>query len=102
MMYNYVEGLSPIAGCTNLRFLNVSNNNLTGMDTLLNLKRLERLWMNCSGLSNEQIAAVIAAQPGSMIKASQTNPEYAMSLWYKGNEGYVTVQELYGLRAKFQ
>lgn len=102
MMYNCVEDISPLAACEKLRFLNISNNVIQNADVLMNMQHLERLWMNCSGLTDEQIAEVEAALPNTVIKASQTNPEYAMSLWCKGNEGYVTVQALYGLRAKYQ
>jgi len=106
MMYNYVEDITPLKNCTKLRFLNASDNNLNAADTLLGMPELERLWINCSGLSDEQIAALssalTSALPNIVIKASQDNPEYAMSAWCKGNEGYVTVQALYGLRAKFQ
>lgn len=106
IMYNYIEDVSPLENCTKLRFVNASNNNLTSADVFLKMPELERLWINCSGLSDEQIASLSASltaqRPDIIIKASQTNPEYAMSYWCKGNEGYVTVQELYGLRAKFQ
>jgi len=102
MMYNYVEDVSPLQNCTKLRFVNASNNNLASADAFLGMPELERLWINCSGLSDEQIADLISALPNVTIKASQDNPEYAMSYWCKGNEGYVTVQALYGLRAKFQ
>ena len=40
--------------------------------------------------------------PNLTIKASQTNPEYAMSLWRKDNPGYLEMQALYGLRAQNQ
>ncbi len=106
MMYNYVEDITPLENCTKLRFVNASNNNLTSADVFLKMPELERLWINCSGLSDEQIASLTASltaqRPDIIIKASQTNPEYAMSYWCKGNEGYVTVQALYGLHAKFQ
>lgn len=101
MMYNEVQDISALKNCTKLRYLNISNNNLTGADSLLGLTTLERLWMNCSGLSDEQIATVTAALPNTVIKASQDNPEYAMSAWCKGNEGYITVQTLYGLHIKY-
>lgn len=102
MMYNYVADVSPLANCNKLRFVNASNNVLLAADAFLQMPELERLWINCSGLSDEQIADLVQKLPDVMIKASQDNPEYAMSLWCKGNEGYVTVQALYGLRAKFQ
>jgi hypothetical protein len=106
MMYNYIEDITPLKNCTKLRFVNASNNNLTSADAFLELPVLERLWLNCSGLSDNQLAELTASLtkklPDITIKASQQNPEYAMSAWCKGNEGYVTVQALYGLRAKFQ
>jgi Leucine-rich repeat (LRR) protein len=102
MMYNYIADVSPLANCTKLRFVNASNNVLLAADAFLQMPNLERLWINCSGLSDEQISELVQKLPNVSIKASQDNPEYAMSLWCKGNEGYVTVQALYGLRAKFQ
>lgn len=102
MMYNLVEDISPLACCKNLRFLNIGDNKIRDCSPLYTLTKLERLWMNTVGVSEAEIEAVQKALPNTMIKASQTNPEYAMSLWCKGNEGYVTVQQLYGLRAKFQ
>ncbi len=106
MMYNYIEDVSPLENCAKLRFVNASNNNLASADAFINMPALERLWINCSGLSNGQVAtlteSLAAKLPDLTIKASQDNPEYAMSYWCKGNEGYVTVQALYGLRAKYQ
>lgn len=106
IMYNYLTDVTPLKNCPKLRFVNASNNNLTSADTFLELPVLERLWLNCSGLSDKQLAALtekLTQQlPDITIKASQRNPEYAMSYWRKGNEGYLTVQALYGLRAQHQ
>ncbi len=102
MMYNLVNDISPLSNCKELRFLNLSDNIIMDPAPLFELTKLERLWINHTGLSGEQVAALEEAMPDTVIKASPTNPEYAMSAWCKGNEGYVTVQALYGLRAKFQ
>ena len=68
------------------------------------MPKLERLYINCSGLSDEQIAALSAElkakNPDIVIKASQDNPEYAMSAWCPGNEGYIQQQAIFGMRAK--
>ncbi len=104
MMYNYISDPSPIKNNTKLRYVNASNNTLTSADVFLSLPNLERLWINCSGLSDEQIAAMSTALkaklPDIVIKASQDNPEYAMSAWCPGNEGYVQQQAIFGMRAK--
>jgi Leucine-rich repeat (LRR) protein len=102
MMYNLVWDISPLKNCKELRFLNLSDNQIMDAAPLFELTKLERLWINCTGLSKEQVAALEQAMPDTIIKASPTNPEYAMSYWCKGNEGYITVQTLYGLRAKYQ
>lgn len=104
MMYNYISDASPIKNNTKLRFVNASNNILTSWDVFATLPNLERLWINCSGLSDEQLATMsstlIAKRPDIIIKASQDNPEYAMSYWCAGNEGYVQQQAIFGMRAK--
>ncbi len=102
MMYNYIDDITPILNCKKLRFLNLSNNGISEIDTLLALPNLERLWANCNNLTDGQIAALEAAMPNTLIKASRIDPEYAMSLWRKGNEAYLAVQKLYGLRAQNQ
>lgn len=102
MMYNCVEDISPLTNCKDLRFLNLSDNKISDYRPLLELTKLERLWINSVGITDEDIAVIEGALPDTLIKACQTDPEFAISLWCKGNEGYVTVQELYGLRAKFQ
>lgn len=104
MMYNYISDPSPIKNNTKLRYVNASNNTLTSADVFTTLPNLERLWINCSGLSNEQIASLSAALteklPNLILKANQENPEYAMSAWCPGNEGYVQQQAIFGMRAK--
>jgi len=104
MMYNYIADPSPIKNNTKLRYVNASNNCLTSADVFTTLPNLERLWINCSGLSDEQIASASATLkeklPNIVIKASQDNPEYAMSAWCPGNEGYVQQQAIFGMRAK--
>lgn len=102
MMYNLVSDISPLQYCKELRFLNLSDNVISDPAPLYTLTKLERLWINCTGLSKEQIASIEQAMPDTVIKANQRYPEYAMSVWLKENEAYVTVQALYGLRAKFQ
>ena len=106
MTYNYVTDISPLANMKKLKYLNLNNNNLTGYDALLDLPLLERLWISCSGLTDEQLETMVetlsAKLPNLTIKASQTNPEYAMSLWRKDNPGYLEMQALYGLRAQYQ
>ena len=102
MMYNLVSDISPLQYCKELRFLNLSDNVIADPAPLYALTKLERLWINTTGLSKEQIASLEQAMPDTLIKANQRSPEYAMSVWLKENEAYVTVQALYGLRAKFQ
>lgn len=100
--YNYIEDLTPLQGMTKLRFLNCGNNKISQIGTLLSLTALERLWINCTNITDEQVAQLEAALPNTIIKASPTNPEYAESYWRKDNEGYLAMQELFGLRAQFQ
>jgi len=104
MMYNYIADASPIKNNTKLRYVNASNNILTSADVFTTLPKLERLFINCSGLSDEQIASLTSTLteklPNIVIKASQDNPEYAMSAWCPGNEGYVQQQAIFGMRAK--
>jgi len=102
MMYNCVEDISPLTNCKNLRFLNLSDSKIQDYTPLLELTKLERLWINTTGITDEEIAIIEAAFPDTMISASQTNPDCAMSIWCKGNEAYVTVQQLYGLHVKYQ
>ena len=104
--YNYLTDISPIATLKKLKYLNLNNNNITSYDALLDLPVLERLWISCSGLSDQQLedmsAALMAKLPNLTIKASNTNREYAMSYWRKGNLGYLEMQALFGLRAQNQ
>ena len=106
MTYNYLTDLSPIANCKKLKYLNLNNNNITSYDALLELPDLERLWISCSGLTDQQLAEMIekltALRPNLIIKASQTNREYAMSYWRLDNPGYLEMQALFGLRAQNQ
>jgi len=101
MTYNYLTDITPIRSCTKLRFLNLSSNAVSETDTFLMLSNLERLWLNDNGFSDEQIVALEAAMPDTLIKASPS-AEYANSLWRKGNEGYLIMQKLFGLRAQHQ
>ncbi len=100
--YNYIEDITPIQGMTKLRFLNCSNNEISQIDALLSLTNLERLWINCTNITEDQVAQLEAALPDTLLKASPTNPEYAESLWCKGNEGYLAMQQIFGLRAHYQ
>ena len=104
--YNYLTDITPIASLKKLKYLNLNNNNITSYDALLELPLLERLWISCSGLSDEQLdemsAALMAKLPNLTIKASNKNREYAMSLWRKDNPGYLEMQALFGLRAQNQ
>ena len=106
MNYNYLTDISPLASCKKLKYVNLNNNNLTSYDALLELPDLERLWISCSGLSDDQLAEMIekltALRPNLTIKASQSNREYAMSYWRKDNPGYLEMQALFGLRAQNQ
>lgn len=104
--YNYVVDISPIASLKKLKYLNLNNNNITSYDALLDLPLLERLWISCSGLSDQQLedmnAALMAKLPNLTIKASNKNREYAMSYWRKDNPAYLEMQALFGLRAQNQ
>jgi len=104
--YNYLTDITPIASLKKLRFLNLNNNNISSYDALLDLPALERLWISCSGLTDEQLeemnVALMTKLPNLTIKASNKNHEYAMSLWRKDNEGYLEMQALFGLRAQNQ
>jgi len=100
--YNYIEDLTPLQGMTKLRFLNCANNEISQIDMLFSLTSLERLWINCTHITDDQVAQLEAALPNTLIKASPTNPEYAESLWRKDNEGYLIMQKLFGLRAQHQ
>ncbi|HWQ06645.1 MAG TPA: leucine-rich repeat domain-containing protein [Feifaniaceae bacterium] len=102
MTYNYLTDISPIRNCKKLRFLNLSANSVTSIDVYMELPNLERLWINGNHLTEEQVATLQAALPDTLIKAHPTSNEYALSLWRKGNEGYLTIQKMFGLRAQHQ
>jgi Leucine-rich repeat (LRR) protein len=102
MTYNYLTDISPIRNCTKLRFLNLSANEVTSIDIYMGLTSLERLWINGNHLTEDQVAELQAALPNTLIKAHPTSNEYALSLWRKGNEGYLTIQKMFGLRAQHQ
>lgn len=102
MTYNYLTDISPIRNCTKLRFLNLSANEVKGIDTYLGLPNLERLWINCNGYTEEEVATIQAALPNVLIKANNRIEDYANSLWRKANEGYLAMQKLFGLRAQYQ
>ena len=102
MTYNYLTDISPIRNCKKLRFLNLSANEVTSIDVYMGLTNLERLWINGNHLTEDQVAALQAALPNTLIKAHPTSNEYALSLWRKGNEGYLTIQKMFGLRAQHQ
>ena len=57
--YNYVVDISPIASLKKLKYLNLNNNNITSYDALLDLPLLERLWISCSGLSDQQLEDIV-------------------------------------------
>ena len=104
--YNYVTDISPIANLKKLKYVNLNNNNITSYDALLDLPALERLWISCSGLTDDQLdemrATLSAKLPNLDIKASNKNREYAMSYWRKDNPAYLEMQALFGLRAQNQ
>ena len=104
--YNYVTDISPIANLKKLKYVNLNNNNITSYEALLDLPLLERLWMSCSGLTDQQLdemrAALTAKLPNIDIKANNKNKEFAMSYWRKDNPGYLEMQALFGLRAQNQ
>lgn len=102
MTYNYLTDISPLRNCTKLRFLNLSANEVTSIDVYMGLTSLERLWINGNHLTEDQVAELQAALPNTLIKAHPTSNEYALSLWRKGNEGYLTIQAMFGLRAQHQ
>lgn len=102
MTYNYLTDVSALHNCKKLRFLNLSANEVKGIDTYIGLPNLERLWINCNGYTEEEVAAIQAALPNVLIKANNRIEDYANSLWRKGNEGYLAMQKLFGLRAQFQ
>ena len=100
--YNYLTDLTPIANCTKLRYLNCANNEISDFSVIKNMPNLERFWMSMNHFTMDEVAAMQAEFPNVMIKASLKDHEYAESLWRKGNEGYLTMQKLFGLRAQNQ
>ncbi|MEA4869173.1 MAG: leucine-rich repeat domain-containing protein [Christensenella sp.] len=100
--YNYITDLSPIANCTKLRYLNCANNEISDFSVIGNMPSLERFWMSMNNFTMSQVDELRAQYPNVLIKASLKDPEYAESLWRKGNEGYLAMQALFGLRAQNQ
>ncbi len=58
--------------------------------------------MSMNRFTMAQVEQLRAEMPNTQIKASLKDPEYAESLWRKGNEGYLEMQALFGLRAQNQ
>lgn len=100
--YNYITDLSPIKNCTKLRYLNCANNEISDFSVIGNMPNLERFWMSMNNFTMSQVEDLQAQYPNVLIKASLKDPEYAESLWRKGNEGYLAMQALFGLRAQNQ
>ena len=100
--YNYINDLSPLAACTKIRFLNCANNEISDFSVVKNMPALERLWISMNRFTMDQVETLRAELPNVDIKASLKNPEYAESLWRKGNEGYLAMQALFGMRAQNQ
>ena len=100
--YNYISDLSPLAACTKIRFLNCANNEISDFSVVKNMPALERLWMSMNHFTLAQVDALRTELPDVDIKASLKDPEFAESLWRKGNEGYIAMQALFGLRAQNQ
>lgn len=100
--YNYIEDLSPLAACTKIRFFNCSNNEISDFSVVKDMPDLERLWMSMNDFTIKQADELRLAMPNTDIKASLRDPEFAESLWRKGNEGYIEMQALFGLRAQNQ
>ncbi len=99
---NRITDITPLQNCTKLRFLNCGINDIDEIDTFLALPNLERLWINCTLLTDEQVEALRAAKPDTTITADPTHVEYGESLWRKGNEGYLEMQKIFGMRAQNQ
>ncbi len=99
---NYITDLSPLADCAKIRFLNCANNEITDFSAVENMPDLERLWMSKNRFTAAQADELQAALPNTDIKASRTNASFADSLWRKGNEGYLEMQAIFGLRAQNQ
>lgn len=102
MKTNNISDITPLRNCTKLKYLNCGINDISEIDTFLRLPQLERLWINCTLLTDDQVAALRTALPGTTITASPTKREYGESLWRKGNQGYIEMQKIYGLRAQHQ
>lgn len=100
--YNYIKDLSPLAVCTKIRFLNCANNEISDFSAVKNMPHLERFWMSMNRFTMAQVEQLRAEMPNTQIKASLKDPEYAESIWRKGNEGYLEMQALFGLRAQNQ
>jgi internalin A len=99
---NRITDITPLRNCTKLRFLNCGINDIDEIDTFLALPNLERLWINCTLLTDDQLAELRAAMPNTTITAHPTHVEYGESLWRKGNEGYLAIQKIFGMRAQNQ
>lgn len=99
---NRITDITPLRNCTKLRFLNCGINDIDEIDTFLALPNLERLWINCTLLTDAQLDELRAAMPNTTITADPTHVEYGESLWRKGNEGYLEMQKIFGMRAQNQ
>lgn len=96
-----ITDITPLRNCKKLRYLNCSATNFTEIETLLGLKKLERLWITCSELTDEQLEELQKGLPNTRINDARDR-YVADSLWRKGNWGYVDMQRIYGMRAQFQ
>ena len=91
--------LSPIGSCVNLRHVNICClGEVTGYETLVNLTKLERLWIGCTTyLPDEWIEKIRLAAPQAEINTTETTG--CAGTWRYTGVGYVPRYEL--LREQF-
>ncbi|MDO4572898.1 MAG: leucine-rich repeat domain-containing protein [Clostridia bacterium] len=95
---NQISDISPLAELKALRYLNCGMNPFTDASPLMELEGLERLWINRASIRREDGEALKAALPDTQVMCAFGADPSAYG-WRKGNQGYINMQAIFGLRA---
>jgi Leucine-rich repeat (LRR) protein len=90
-----ITDLSPLLSCTKLEYLNCGNCKFKGIDELVQMKQLKRLWIIDSKLTVEQLSELKAALPDTLVRIKGEHP--TDNGWRRDNPRYVEMRKLFHL-----
>ncbi len=98
---NPVSDITPLRACSKLKYFHCGELDISEIETFSYMPALERLWVVASKLTDEQGETLRASLPNAMVVV-HPDAQHAASLWRKGNQGYLDMQAIFGMRARNQ